>query len=64
MNKMTEEACELYEEMAASHYKAPSDRNMGKRVVRILEVDQLSAIQAHIASLANQLANQKEPTMA
>ena len=49
--------------MAASHYQAPSDGNMGRRVVGILEVDQLSATQAQIASLTNQLANQKRPTM-
>ena len=64
MNKIAEEACDLYEEMATSHYQAPSDRNMGRRVAGVLEVDQLSAIQAQIASLANQLANQKGPTLA
>ena len=30
MNKTAEEACDLYEEMATSHYQAPSDRNMGR----------------------------------
>ena len=30
MNKMAEEACDLYEEMATSHYQAPSDRNIGR----------------------------------
>ena len=49
--------------MATSHYQAPSDRNIGRRVAGVLEVDQLSAIQAQIASLTNQLANQKGPTM-
>ena len=44
MNKMAEKACELYEEMASSHYQAPSDRNMGRRVAGVLEVDQLFAI--------------------
>ena len=64
MNKTVEEACELYEELVATHYQAPSDMNMDRRVAGILEVDQLSAIQAQIASLANQLANQKGPTLA
>ena len=63
MNEMVEEACDLYEEMATSHYQAPSDRNIGRRVAGVLEVDQLSAIQAQISSLTNQLANQKRPTM-
>ena len=36
---------------------------MGRIVAGILKVDQLSAIQAQIASLTNQLANQKGPTM-
>ena len=63
MNKMAEEAYDLYEEMATSHYQAPSDRNMGRKVVGILELDQLSAIQAQIAALTNQLTNQKGPTM-
>ena len=46
MNKTVEEACDLYEEMASSHYQAPSDMNMGRRVAEILEVDQQSTIQA------------------
>ena len=46
MNKTAEEACELYEEMASSHYQAPSDMNMGRRVAGVPEVNQLSAIQA------------------
>ena len=49
--------------MAASHYQAPSDGNMGRRVVGILEVDQLFAVLAQLASLTNQIANQKGPTM-
>ena len=53
MNKTAEKACELYEEMAASHYKAPAETNMDRKVAGILEVDQLSTIQAHIASLTN-----------
>ena len=36
MDKTVEEACELYEEMTASHYQAASDRNMGRRVAGIL----------------------------
>ena len=63
MNKTVEEACELFEEMAASHFQAPSEKNIGRKVVGILEVDQLSVIQGQIASLNNQLANQKGPTM-
>ena len=63
MNKTAEEACDLYEEMAMSHYQAPSDRNIGRRVAGILEVDHLSAIQAQLASLTNQLSSQKGPTM-
>ena len=63
MNKTAEEPCDLYEDMATSHYQAPSNRNIGRRVAGVLEVDQLSAIQAQIASLTNQLANQKGPTM-
>ena len=35
MNKTAEEATELYEEMAASHYQALSDRNMGMRVAGV-----------------------------
>ena len=62
MNKTAEEACDLYEEMAMSHYQAP-DRNIGRRVAGVLEFDQFSAIQAQIASLTNELANQKRPTM-
>ena len=46
MNKTAEEACDLDENMASSHYHAPSDRNMGKRVAGVLVMDQLSAIQA------------------
>ena len=53
MNKTVEEACDLYEAMATSHYLAPSDRNIGRRVERVLEADQLSAIQAQLASLTN-----------
>ena len=63
MNKTAEEACELYEEMASSHYQAPSDRNMGKRVAGVLEMDQLSAIQAQLALLTNKLSSQKGPTI-
>ena len=63
MNKTAEEATELYEEMAASHYQAPSDRNVGRRVARVLEVDQLSTIQPQLASLTNKLSSQKGPTM-
>ena len=63
MNKTAEEACDLYEEMVASHYQAPSDRNVGRRVAGVLEVDQLSAIQAQLASLINKLSSQKGPTM-
>ena len=63
MNKTAEEATELYEEMATSHYQAPSDRNVGRRVAGVLEVDQLSAIQAQLASLTNKLSSQKGPTM-
>ena len=37
---------------------------MGRRFAGILEVDQLSVIQAQIASLTNQLAIQKRTTMA
>ena len=44
MNKTAEEACDLYEEMASNHYQAPSDRNMGRRVAGVLQVDQLFAI--------------------
>ena len=62
-NKTAEEACDLYEEMATSHYQAPSDRNIGRRVAWALEVDQLSAIQAQLASLTNQLSSKKEPTI-
>ena len=57
MNKKDEEACEMYEDMATSHYQAPANRKMGRRVAGILEVDELSVIQAQIASLTNQLAN-------
>ena len=39
LNKTAEEATELYEEMAASHYQAPSDKNVGRRVAGVLEVD-------------------------
>ena len=49
--------------MASSLYQAPSDRNMGRRVAGILEVDQLSAIQAQLASLTNKLSSQKGPIM-
>ena len=63
MNKTDEEACDLYEEIASSHYQAPLDRNMGRRVVEVLEVDQLYAIQAQLASLTNKLSSQKGPTM-
>ena len=63
MNKTVEEACDLYEEMAMSHYQAHSNRNIGRRVAGILEVDQLSAIQTQLASITNQLSNQKGPTM-
>ena len=63
MNKTAEEACELYEEMAASHYQAPSERNLGRRVAGVLEVDKLSSIQAQLASLTNKLSSQKGPTM-
>ena len=63
MNKMAEEACDLYEEMATSHYQVPSDINFGRRVAGVLEVDQLSAIQAQLASLTNKLSSQKGPTM-
>ena len=57
MNKTAEEACDLYEEMASSHYQAPSDMNMDRRIAEILEVDQLSAIQAQLASLTNKLSS-------
>ena len=63
MNKMAEEACALYEEMAYSHYQAPSDRNIGRRVAGVLEVNQLSAIQTQLASLTNKLSSQKGPTI-
>ena len=63
MNKTVEEACDLYEEMASSHYQAPSDKNMGRRVVGVLEADQLSAIQAQLSSFTNKLSCQKGPTM-
>ena len=63
MNKMAKEACDLYEEMSTSHYQAPSDRSIGRRVAGVLEVDQLSIIQAQLASLINQLSSQKRPTM-
>ena len=53
MNKTAEEACDLYEEMATSHYQAHSDRNISRRVAGVLEIDQLSAIQAQLASLTN-----------
>ena len=56
-NKTAEEACDLYEEMATSHYQTHFDRNIGKGVVGVLEVDQLSAIQAQLASLTNQLSS-------
>ena len=46
MNKTAEEACDLYEEMASNHYQAPSNRNIARRVARVIEMDQLSAIQA------------------
>ena len=59
MNEMVEEACDLYEEMASNHYQAPSDRNMGRRVAGVLEVDQLSAIQAQLASLTNKYLAKK-----
>ena len=39
MNKMAEEACDLYEEMATSHYQAPSDRSIGRRVAGALVLD-------------------------
>ena len=38
MNKTAEEACDLYEEMATSHYQVPSDRNMGRRVAGVIQV--------------------------
>ena len=52
-----EDACELYKEMATGHYQTLLDQNMGRRVARILEVDQLFAIQAQLASLTNKLSS-------
>ena len=63
MNKTAEEACDLYKEMATSHYQAPSDRNISRRVAGVLEVDQLSAIQAQLDLLTHELSSQKGLTI-
>ena len=63
MNKTVEEACDLYEEMDRSHYQAPFDRIIGRRVTGALEVDQLSAIQAQLDLLTHELSSQKGLTI-
>ena len=55
MNKMVEEACKLFEELAKNNYQAPSERSLGRKSAGVLEIDQLSAIQAQLAGLTNEM---------
>ena len=47
-SKIAIEACRLFEELAKNNYQVSSDRSLGRRPGGVLEVDQLSAIQAQL----------------
>ena len=58
MNKIVEEACQFFEELAKNNYQVTSDMAMGRRPISVLEVDHLLVIQAQLAALTNHITQQ------
>ncbi|XP_062118885.1 uncharacterized protein LOC133832577 [Humulus lupulus] len=64
--KTADEAFTLMEEMATKSYQWPNERSGPRKVARLYEVDQMTAMNAQIAALRNQmiaLSAQNNPTV-